>query len=455
MFRNLRLQLTLLYLLASLTLIVLLGGGIYTALRAYFQRTTNLALQHKMYHEFQVLGAPIPPALADADMDWSSRRYVPPAARRHQNSIERRAVEIAYTGELAAIFVLVLDAKGEVLFNPATTPPPIEPVREAVEAAMQEGHDWRTTHTPGGTTVRLLTCRVTRSDGPAVLQVGRALDDQERVLQRALVNILAFGSIGLVVMGFGSWWLAGRSLVPVQQAWERQQVFIANASHELRAPLTLMRASAEVARRSLSTDNQEGADLLNDVLHECDHMNRMVENLLLLSRLDAGKLAVQREVIALPDVLADMQRQVGRLASEQGVHLLVDKGSSGAVWGDPTYLRQVLLILLDNAIRHTPPGGTVRITPRARGQWVALEVSDTGSGIAAEHMPHIFERFYRPDSTRGSQSSGAGLGLSIAKALVAAQQGSIEATSEVGVGTCIHIVLAAAPWTPAEESSPA
>ncbi|NJN66826.1 MAG: histidine kinase [Chloroflexaceae bacterium] len=452
MFRNLRLQLTLLYLLASFALMVLPGGGIYTALKAYFQRTTDLALQHKMYHEFQVLGAPVPAALVNADLDWSSRRYVPPMVSRQRENIDRRAAEIAYTGELAAIFVLVLDADGKVLFNPSTTPPPIEPVREAVAVAMEQGYDWRTTRTLQGTTVRLLTYRVTRNDGPAVLQVGRALDDQERVLQRALVNILVFGSIGLVVMGFGSWWLAGRSLVPVQQAWERQQRFIANASHELRAPLTLMRASAEVARRSLPTDDQERAELLtellDDVLHECDHMNRMVENLLLLSRLDAGKLTVRREVIALPDVLADMQRQVGRLASERGVHLVVEDQGSGTVWGDSTYLRQVLLILLDNALRHTPPGGTVRITTSTQGPGVAVEVSDTGSGIAAEHLPHIFERFYRPDCTRGTESRGAGLGLSIARALVMAQQGSIVAASEVGVGTRMRVVLEPAPKRP-------
>ncbi len=442
MFRNLRLQLTILYLLASFALTVLLGSGIYTALNAYFQQTTDLALQHKMYHEFQVLGAPIPPLLANADLDWSSQRYVPDATPRQQNTVEQRAAEIAYTGELAAIFVLVLDAEGELLFNPALTPPPIEPVREAVASAMEQGHDWRTTHTLQGARVRLLTYRVTRSDGPAVLQLGRMLDDQGRVLQRALANILVFGGIGLVVMGFGSWWLAGRSLVPVQQAWERQQRFIANASHELRAPLTLMRASAEVARRSLPSGDQEHAELLDDVLHECDHMNCLVENLLLLSRLDAGKLAVQREVIALSDVLTDMQRQVGRLASEQGVCLVVEEAGNQVVWGDPTYLRQVLLIFLDNAIHHTLPGGTVRLAARTRGPWVDIEVSDTGSGIAAEHLPHIFERFYRPDHARGSQSSGAGLGLSIAKALVAAQQGSIVVASEVGVGTRMQVVLA-------------
>lgn len=444
MFSGLRLRLTALYLLASVALIVLLGGGIYQALQSYFQKITDLALQHKMLHEFQLLNAPVPPELANVDLDWSSERLGMYESPLQPSAVQAQDTVMAYDGELAAIFVLALSDEGRLLFNPGASAVPIAPEREAVRVAMETGHDWRTITTPDGSRVRLLTYRLTRSDGPDVLQLGRTLDDQDRVLWQVLLYTLALGSICTVGMGFGSWWLAGRSIRPAQQAWERQQTFIANASHELRAPLTLLRASAEVAYRGMPADDEDNRELLGDVLYECDHMNRMVEDLLLLSRLDTGRLEVQCEALALPGVLADIRRQVGRLTSEKQVQLVVDR-VQGMVWGDPKHLRQVLLILLDNAVRHTPAGGSIEIATSRKGQAIEICVSDTGSGIAPEHLPHIFERFYRPDSSRTEQRPGAGLGLSIARALMEAQQGGISVESEPGQGTRMRLRLPAAP----------
>ena len=215
-------------------------------------------------------------------------------------------------------------------------------------------------------------------------------------------------------------------------------MFVANASHELRTPLTLMRASAEVALRGLPNQDADRRELLGDVLHETDHMSKLVEELLLLSRLDAGQLEVVRQPIAVPDLLADVQRQIGRLAAERGVRLSAG-AASGVVLADPTHLRQVLLIVLDNALRHTPKGGEVRIESHMRGRQIAIVVSDTGEGIAAAYLPHVFERFYRADSARGA--SGSGLGLSIAKGLIEAQHGQIAIASEPGKGTRVTIVL--------------
>jgi signal transduction histidine kinase len=454
-FSGLRLRLTLLYLLATIILIGVLGGGVYRALQNYFQQTTDLALAHKMLHEFQLLGAPVPPELQNVDLDWSAQRFsqyhsflngtpiAPGASDPPGNAAEAQENAIAYDGELAAIFVMSLSAEGRLLFNPGMSDIPIAPNTEALAVAMEQGKDLRTVTTADGTSIRLLTYRLTRSDGPAALQLGRTLGDQERVLWQVLLYLLLLGSLSMVVMGFGSWWLAGRSIIPARQAWERQQIFIANASHELRAPLTLLRASAEVARRTTSPDDEDTCELLDDVLHESDHMNCLVEDLLLLSRLDAGKIEVQRQPIVLAELLADTRRQVGRLAEEKQITLQVHE-TAGQVLGDPTHLRQVLLILLDNAIHHTATDGTITISTSENGQSVDICVSDTGSGIAAEHLPHIFERFYRPDSTRTQQRSGAGLGLSIAKALVEAQQGSITAESEPGQGTRMHVKLAGA-----------
>jgi signal transduction histidine kinase len=251
---------------------------------------------------------------------------------------------------------------------------------------------------------------------------------------------VALGGLSAVLLGLGSWWLAGRSLEPAQQAWERQQAFVANASHELRTPLTLMRASAEVALRGLPAEDADRQMLLKDVLQETDHMNHLVEDLLLLSRLDGGRLQLERSVIPLNDLLADVQRQVGRIADERGIQLIT-RPIAGSVLGDPTRLRQVLLILLDNALRHTPAAGSIELSARVQGRQTQIDVQDSGSGIAPEHLPHVFERFYRADNTPHAESTGSGLGLAIAKGLIEAQGGQISIHSRAGQGTCVSLVL--------------
>ncbi len=457
MFRGLRLRLTLLYLTAAVALVVLVGGSAYRLLSHYFETTTDLALQHKMAEEFRRLDAPLPPELAAGDRAWySSREYglpfpgARPASvrvrregdedhgRRGRGERSESGDEEPYAGELAAIFVLPLGPRGDLLFNPNPYAPPISPDPQAVSTALAQGSDWRTVTLPSGDRARLLTYRLTRSDGPALLQVGRTLGDQDRLLAQLLMGLLALGGASSVLLGVGSWWLAGRSLQPLQQAWEQQQTFVANASHELRTPLTLVRASAEVARRGLSDD--ESRRLLDDVLQECDHMSRLVDDLLLLSRLDAGRLSLDRKAISVSDLFSDVQRQMGRLAEERGVRLLVGD-ASGTVWGDPTRLWQVLLILLDNALRHTPAGGSILLEARPQGRQLQITVADTGSGIAPEHLPHVFDRFYRADSARGSDAGGTGLGLAIAKGLVEAQQGQIRLESQVGAGTRVTLAL--------------
>lgn len=459
MFRGLRLRLTLLYLLAAFALIALVGGGTYRLLAYYFQATTDSALQHKMALEFRVLGASLPSELAAADEAWYANRNLflplspPPTSvapsggegsQEHERAEKSgESAEEAYNGELASIFVLPLNADGQLLFNPNSFAPPLVADAEAVAAALARGSDWRTVRLKNGARVRLLTYHLDVSDGPAVLQVGRTLTDQDRLLNQLLVGLLGLGGIGAVLLGAASWWLAGRSLIPAQQAWERQQAFVANASHELRTPLTLVRASAEVAQRGLPATDDRRA-LLGDVLQETDHMSRLVDDLLLLSRLDAGRLALERKIISLPDLLAEVQRPVGRVADEHGVQLIVDQ-ANGAAWGDPTRVRQVLLILLDNALRHTPTGGTIRLDARPQGRHVLIHVADTGSGIAPEHLRRVFERFYRADSARSDQNGGSGLGLAIARALVEAQHGHIRIESRVGQGTRVVVALPIAP----------
>jgi len=459
MFSGLRLRLSLLYALSALALVALIGGGAYLVVASYFRDVTDLALQHKMTHEFHALAAPIPPELAGADRDWSLLRSESGFLQQRRTAsgiseddeadardgdddttaaAEPSAGEIlAYDGELAAIFVLPLDRDGQLLFDPNPAVPPA-PDLSALQAALSDGSDVRTVVLPDGRDVRLLTYPLTRSDGPAALQLGRVLGDQEQVLRQLMIGLLALGSLSMMLVGAGSWWLAGRALRPAQDAWERQQRFVASASHELRTPLTLIRASAEVALRGTAPDNADQRELLGDVISESDHMRRLVNDLLTLSRLDSGQLPLSVTLIDLSVLLTEIQRKTARLGAEREVTVALG-AVAGTLNADPDWLRQVLLILLDNALRHTPAGGQIVLAAVVQGRGVCLSVADSGCGIAPEHLPHIFERFYRADPARSREGGNAGLGLAIAKGLVEAMGGQVGAASEPGRGTRIWL----------------
>ncbi|MBV9791379.1 MAG: histidine kinase [Chloroflexi bacterium] len=429
MFSTLRLRLTLLYLGAAAALLVLLGAGMYWLIAEYFRTTTDAALEYKMAFEFRQLGAPMPSTLPVAARSLAQQALTEPALA-------------AQSSELAAIYVLPLDRTGRALFNPNTFALPSQPDPAAASEALRQGFDRRTLVLADGSRVRVLTYRLTREDGPALIQVGRTLRGQDEALQRLLLGLVAIACGGAALLGWSSWWLAGRSLRPAEEAWERQQAFIANASHEIRAPLTLLRASAEVARLSYESDATQ-RELLDDVVDEADHMTQLVEDLLLLSRLDAQRVTVERTPLPIAPLLGDLQRQLGRVANERGITLQVTQ-ANGTILGDAAKLRQVLLIVVDNALRHTPAGGAVRLSAQPRGKSIELAVADNGEGIAPEHLPHLFERFYRVDSSRGQEQHGSGLGLSIAKALIEAQDGRISIVSQVKAGTTVTLRLPAA-----------
>ncbi|MCC7024922.1 MAG: HAMP domain-containing histidine kinase [Thermomicrobiales bacterium] len=236
----------------------------------------------------------------------------------------------------------------------------------------------------------------------------------------------------------------------LQASFRGQERFVADASHELRTPLTAIRGNVDVLIRQTrgQTASPNPADLsaaLLDIRRESDRMRRLLDDLLLLARTDGGAspagMTISRDAwIRLDEIAADAARSAGAITA--GQILEVEAPRAIAIHGDADRLHQLLMILLDNAIRHTPAGGRIRVAVAATPEGVArIAVRDEGEGIDAEHLPHIFERFYRADGARGRSSGGTGLGLAIARAICDAHDGALSVTSAPGQGSTFVIDL--------------
>ncbi len=466
MLNRLRWQLTLLYLLAAFGLILVVGGGAYTMIRLYFLESTDLALEYKMATLFSFYGFPMPTELASAEDRWleqnafslmpgvSIAQFTPVAPltefpSSEEDEYEHRNEEMdedeyereeyyeaeLYDGRLSAIFVLPLTDEGILISYPNMVTPPFPEDSAARTAALVNGSDRRTTILENGSRVRLLTYHASDLTNPSVIQIGRLLNDQDQLLNQLGSSFLLLSAASLVVLGCGSWWLSGRSIIPAQKAWDQQQVFISNASHELRTPLTLIRASAEYVLRN--SNDQEQQALLEDVLNESDYMTRLVEDLLLLSRLDTQRLQLEQDHVDLTDLLMDVHSRLKKLADSKQVELILEN-AQGTVLGDRTRLRQVLLILLDNALRFTPARGKIWLEALPQDKNVIISVKDNGSGIEPKHLPHLFDRFYQA-SNGNEEFRGNGLGLAIAKGLIEAQGGAISIDSQLRIGTQVTL----------------
>jgi len=247
--------------------------------------------------------------------------------------------------------------------------------------------------------------------------------------------------VALFGAGLGGLFLSNRALVPARLAWANQQHFIADASHELRTPITLMRADAEVLLRGRQRMETEDADLLEDIVAEAHHMANIATNLLTLARLDTGAAHQEHEVIDLTKLAKEAVQRVQALAEQRDITVQIEQSTALYVIGDPMQLEQAVLGLLDNAVKYNRQGGHVTARTLAQDKQALLEVRDTGIGIAAEHLPHLGERFYRVDKARSREAGGTGLGLSIARGIAVAHGGRLSLSSVPDQGTTVTLTL--------------
>jgi two-component system OmpR family sensor kinase len=223
----------------------------------------------------------------------------------------------------------------------------------------------------------------------------------------------------------------------LEQTLDSQRRFVADASHELRTPLTTVRGNIELLRREPPIDPRERAEVMADTSDEVDRLIRLVNQLLVLARADAGQ-TLHGKPLSVKLLLEDIGRQA-RLLTTRNTVLCSAPKEDVVVVGDRDALKQVLLILLDNALVHTSPEATVELTAAQDDDRVAIMVRDTGPGITPDVLPHIFERFYRGEVSRSGVSTG--LGLAIARELIEAQGGAISVESQLGQGSVFTVTL--------------
>jgi heavy metal sensor kinase len=231
-----------------------------------------------------------------------------------------------------------------------------------------------------------------------------------------------------------------RMIGRLDETFQHNRRFLADASHELRTPLTILRSELEgaVQRPGLEPALQE---TLNNLLEEVQRLARIVENLFALSRLDAGLATTASSRFDFARLAATTAEQMCLLAEDKGVTITCQTPEPVFLEGDQGRFKQVIVNLLDNAIKYTPAGGRVTLAVRERDNEAVCEVADNGMGIPAEALPRVFERFYRVDAARNREFGGAGIGLSIVQAICAAHNGRVEVESTEGRGSCFRVRL--------------
>jgi len=331
------------------------------------------------------------------------------------------------------VFYVIFAADGSIISNPRSVS--LAGINTALLQADAEDDHWRDVRGKSQE-FRLATYVLSSAQqGDYFLTVGHGLDARNRDLRRLAIVLLAGSGGGLALALVAGYWLSGRALTPIRESVEAQRRFVSDASHELRTPLAVIRANNELLARHLDEPVRANEEQVEAIEAESEHMSRLVEALLTLARADEGRLVVAHELVDLGEITGEVVRDMAPVASRKGI--VLDRDISPALLeGDPQRLRQLVMILVDNALKYTPDGGSVVVQCGRTGRTVRLSVSDTGPGIDAHAQKRVFDRFARLDSARTrSESGGTGLGLAIAREIALAHHGDLTVESAAGTGS--------------------
>ena len=409
-----------------------------------------------------VLYTAVAGSLASTGISQLEARFARETGQRPNPDDDSR-LGFIFGGATSGTYALALDSAGNPILGRGGRLPPGFPYQPGVAAAAGGGRDIQTA-TIGDTPVRVLTQNIVVEGSTFTVQVVQDRTAEQQTLQVMLAVLLIGGLVVVIVaFGFGTIY-ARRALVPIREslagqrsALRRQREFAADASHELRTPLTVIRSSVEHLERHRGEPVESVGSALVDIDEEVRHMTAIVEDLLLLARSDSGAVQLDRVPVDLSDIVVDGASAMAKPAAERAVSVEVEPGSA-VINGDPARLRQLVMILVDNAIRHSPSGGQVTVQvgtagtpgtagtagaagpPGTAGPPATLIVEDQGPGISAQDLPHLFERFYRAS---GEPGGGTGLGLAIAAWIVDRHGGRITAENRTEGGARFRVTLPA------------
>lgn len=429
------------------------GGAIYGMMKTYLQQRTDAAL----FDELAEVQDEIDHGLPDRLRDRLERRFGDDATNEYQ----------------------VVDPRGSVIFRSRRLgaqelpiPPNVDSSSGHLEAIQLHGDQrWRVAS-------RLI--RVQSSD--LIAQVAVSLEPDQASLRNLLRIMLIAGPIALGGALAGGYFLARQALAPVDrmvataseitatrlnrrlnigpnadelsrlatalnkmierldQSFRDMQRFASDAAHELRTPLAIIRNAADVSLADPNTP-QQCRPAFEDILEEAEHLGRLADELLYLTRQDSEIVTKAFAPLRLDLLVADAVEHLRLVADDNGITIQASPWDPCVVNGDSDQLRRLVLNVLDNAISFTPAGGQIIVEVAGLGEFAILSIRDNGIGIATEHLPRIFDRFYRVDPARNAGSGGAGLGLAICKAIVHTHEGEIVAESSPDRGTCLRVQL--------------
>jgi two-component system OmpR family sensor kinase len=416
-------------------ILTLSGVGIYQVMaQAHWQ-----AVDRELESVAGTLHDSLEPLLIESDrIDLSVQQILPNLCVIGEKCEQESATRhIMGAIQQESFYVLFLTRSGTLIATVGKPPIGIVP--------RTEQNTWQTIEDREGNRYHQISLLLKNNSGKSwgYLQVGRSLADYDHHLEQSKLILIVSLPIVFLIVSIASWYLAGMAMRPVYASYSQIQQFTADAAHELRTPLAAIRATVESTLSSDSISELESRDILQTINRQTVRLSELVQDLLLLSRMDLQLITAQKQACCLNEIVSDLVEEVSALAIQSNIDLKLKIPNESAIYvnGNEDQLYRLILNILINAIHYTPEHGKVEVSLEQIEHHAIIQIQDNGIGISSTDLPNIFDRFYRVSNDRSRKKGGSGLGLAIAVAIAKSHDGDIQAKSELTQGSTFTIRL--------------